>query len=132
MGKSSENLIDVVNLALDFCNDAVHLLLMSFIEKWQRKDSNHTDDDHSKAIAQLSQERHQVHQKEQLEGVKKVSNKNEPLQCVNSRHSHYNGFLHVVVSLLSTQTDVQVQVRLEGMFSIPPAEDVEELVVDAH
>lgn len=46
-----------------------------------------------------------------LEGFKKVANKKESLQSVNSWQSHHNEFLHIEVSLLSTKADVQVQIR---------------------
>lgn len=49
-----------------------------------------------------------------LEGVQEVSNKEESLERVSGRQGHNNGFLHVEVSLLPTQTDVQVQVSPES------------------
>lgn len=45
-----------------------------------------------------------------LEGVKEACNKDESLESVDGGHEHNNSLLHVVVSLLSTQTDVQFQV----------------------
>lgn len=45
-----------------------------------------------------------------LEGFKEVADKEESFQTVHSTQSRDNDFLHVQVSLLSTKTDVHVQV----------------------
>jgi len=132
MGQSLENVQDVVNVGLDFCQDTIHLFLALSVVKWQREESDHTDDEQSKAIAQFPQECHQVHQSQELKGVEDISNKDEFLQSVEGRQERNNGFPRVVLSLISTQINVQVQVRFEGVLSVAPVECVEELVVDAH
>lgn len=49
-----------------------------------------------------------------LEGLKDVLDEEEVLQRADGRQGHDDGFPHVHVGFLSTQTDVQVQVRPAG------------------
>jgi len=132
MGQSLENVQDVVNMGLDFCQETIHLFLALSVVKWQREESDNTDDEQSKAIEQFPHECHQVQQSQELKGVKDISNKDEFLQSVEGRQEHNNGFPCVVLSPFSTQIHIQVQVCFEGVFSVTPVECVEDLVVDAY